>query len=66
MNISKTKLSYAMLNANINTGKHLAEKANVSVNTISRLLNGGSAKICTVRKLAYALNVDPLEIIEEA
>ncbi|WP_283608353.1 helix-turn-helix domain-containing protein [Faecalispora anaeroviscerum] len=64
MRIDKLKLAYAMLKAGIDSSKKLAEVAQVSVNTISRILNGGSAKVPTVRKIAAALNVDPMELIE--
>lgn len=54
-----------MLNAGVESAKHLAELSGVSPNTISRLNNGGTAKLSTVRLLADCLGVDPAEIIEE-
>lgn len=66
MKISISKLSVAMVNAGIDSSKRLAEVAGVSVNTISRLRNGGSAKITTLRRLAEALGVSPSDILEGA
>lgn len=63
--ISKKKLSVAMLRAGVESAKHLAELSGVSPNTISRLNNGSTAKLSTVRLLAGSLGVDPAEIIEE-
>lgn len=63
MRMNKLKLSYAMLKAGVDSSKRLAELAGISVNTISRILNGGSAKVATVRKIAKALNVDPIELL---
>ena len=54
-----------MLNADIGTSKQLAKVSGVSVNTISRLRNGGSITLLTLKRLANALNVEPSEIIEE-
>ena len=64
MKISISKLSVAMVNAGIDSSKRLAEVSGVSVNTISRLRNGGSAKITTLRRLAEALGVSPSDILE--
>lgn len=64
LKISIPKLSIAMVNAGIDSSKRLAELAGVSVNTISRLRNGGSAKLHTLRKLAEALGVSPADILE--
>lgn len=63
--INKGKLSVAMLNAGVDTSKRLAEVSGVSVNTISRLHNGGSVKLHTLQRLAKTLGVDPAELIEE-
>lgn len=65
MNISKAKLSLAMLNAGIDTSKQLAEVSGLGTNTISRINNGFSAKVPTVRKLAEALGVKPEDLLEE-
>lgn len=65
LKISISKLSVAMVNAGIDSSKRLAEVSGVSVNTISRLRNGGSVKLPTLRTLAEALGVDPAELIEE-
>lgn len=64
MDISKTKLSVAMLNAGIDTSKQLAQLSGISPNTISRIFNGSGAKVSTVRKLAAALGVDVADIIK--
>ncbi len=65
MKINITKLSVAMIHANISTAKRLAEVSGVSVNTISRMHNGGSVKLPTLQRLSVALGVDPAELIEE-
>lgn len=54
-----------MLKAGIDSGKELAKLAKISPNTLSRLNNGGSAKLATVKALANALNCDPVELIED-
>ena len=64
--INKGKLSVAMLNAGVDTSKRLAELSGVSVNTISRLNNGGSVKLPTLQAMAEALNCNPVELVEEA
>ena len=64
LKISISKLSVAMVNAGIDSSKRLAEVSGVSVNTISRLRNGGSVKLPTLRLLAEALDVDPADILE--
>lgn len=63
--ISKNKISRAMLNAGIYSAKELAKRAKISPNTLSRINNGGSAKLPTVIALAAALNCDPADLIEE-
>ena len=65
MRIDLAKLGLAMMQAGIDSSKQLAEVSGVSVNTTSRIHNGGSAKIPTVRRLAAALDTDPANIIEE-
>ena len=64
MKISICKMSVAMVNAGVDSSKRLAEVAGVSVNTISRLRNGGSVKLPTLRRLAEALDVSPADLIE--
>ena len=54
-----------MLRAGVTCYKNLAERAGVSVNTVSRIINGGSAKLPTLQALAKTLNVDPADIIEK-
>lgn len=54
-----------MLAAGINTARELAKVSGVSVNTISRLNNGGTVKLSTLRRIAAALKVDPAELLEE-
>ncbi len=63
--ISKKKLSVAMLAAGVESAKHLAQLSGISPNTISRLNNGSTAKLSTVRVLADSLGVAPVDIIEE-
>lgn len=63
--ISKSKMNQIMLQSDISSGKELANLANLSVNTLSHLNNGGSAKLPTIRALAEALNCDPADLIEE-
>lgn len=63
--ISKNALGISMLRAGVNSYKNLAERAGVSVNTVSRLINGGSASLPTLRALGDALGIDPADIIEK-
>lgn len=63
--ISKNKMSLAMLKAGIYSAKELAKRAKISPNTLSRINNGGSAKLPTIIALAAALNCDPADLIEE-
>ena len=63
--ISKNALQIAMFRAGITSHKDLAERAGVSVNTVSRIVNGGSTKLPTLRALCNALGVDVAEIIEK-
>lgn len=64
--ISKSKLGIAMLNAGVRSAKELAALAGIGINTLSRLNNGGSAKLATVQALAGALNCQPADLLEEA
>ena len=63
--ISKSKLSLAMLNVGLGSAKELAQVSGVSVNTISRSMNGGSVKLLTIGTLAKALNVNPMDLAED-
>ncbi len=54
-----------MLSAGVKSARELAALAEVGINTLSRLNNGGSAKLSTVQALAGALKVDPAELLEE-
>ena len=56
--VSKKKMGSSMLVAKIGSAKDLAVLSGVSVNTISRLSNGGRAKLATIQALAEALHVD--------
>lgn len=62
--INKKLLGIAMLNAGVKSAKELAALTGISVNTVSRLNNGGSVKLATIQALANALGVDPEEILE--
>ena len=53
-----------MLNAGIETSKQLAALSGVSVNTISRLNNGGSVKLPTLQAMAAALKTTPAELVK--
>ena len=53
-----------MLNAGVGSSKDLAALSGVSVNTISRLNNGGSVKLPTLQAMAAALKCDPADILE--
>lgn len=64
--ISKNKLGAAMLRAGISSAKELAKQAEVGVNTLSRLNNGGRATLATIQALAGALHVDAADLLEEA
>lgn len=61
----KKALGAKMVQAGISSGKELAKLSGVSVNTISRLNNGGSAKLSTIKALAAALGCDPANLIME-
>ncbi len=63
--INKNALVIAMLRAGITSYKNLAERAGVSVNTVSQIIYGGSASLPTLQAFGKALGVDPLEIIEK-
>lgn len=63
--VSKKNLGVAKINARVKADKDLALLAGVSVNTISRINNGGRATLATVQALAAALNVKPAELLEE-
>lgn len=54
-----------MLSAGVKSARDLAALAGVGINTISRLNNGGSAKLATVQALAGALKVDPAGLLED-
>ena len=62
--INKKLLGVAMLNAGVKSAKELAALAGIGVNSVSRLNNGGSVKLATIKALANALGVDPEEILE--
>ncbi len=63
MKISKRKIT-ALMGANLMTQIKLAEVSGVSRATINTALLKGSCSIQTVGKIAKALGVDPIEIIE--
>ena len=63
--ISKRNLGVAKLNAGVKSDKDLAVLAGVSVNTISRINNGGRATLPTVQAIATALGCVPAELLEE-
>lgn len=54
-----------MLNAKVKSSRDLAVLAGVSVNTVSRINNGGRATLATAQALARALGVTPAELLEE-
>ena len=58
-------LGARMAQAGISSGKELAERSGISVNTVSRLHNGGSAKLSTIKALAAALGCSPANLIQE-
>lgn len=63
MKISKRKIT-ALMGANLMTQIRLAEVSGVSRATINTALLKGSCSIQTAGKIAKALGVDPVEIIE--
>lgn len=63
MKISKRKI-LSMLGAKLMTQEQLAQAAGVSRTTVNCTLLKGSCSIQTVGKIAKALGVDPVEIIE--
>lgn len=62
----KQKMLVKMAEAGIGSYRELAARTGVSVNTISRLNNGGSAQFVTLQALAGALNCEPADLLEEA
>ena len=64
MQISKRKIS-ALMNANLMTQLTLAKKAGVSRVTINSTLLKGSCSTETAGKIAKALGVDPIDIIDQ-
>lgn len=63
---SPERISVNMVKAGIASYKELSALSGVCANTISRLNNGGSAQLATLRRLAETLNVDPADLLEEA
>ena len=63
MNISKEKLEIAMARAKMNRNK-LAEKAEMPVSTICNLYTRGRCKPATAGRIAEALGIDVVEILE--
>ncbi len=63
MKIDKGKLIVSMARAQL-CRSEVAEKAGLSVNTLSGALSRGSCKPATVGKIAQALGVDVTEIID--
>lgn len=63
--ISKQKLCMRMVQAGLGSYKELSKVSGVSVNTLSRSNNGGSAKLTTIQTLAAALRCDPADLLEE-
>lgn len=63
--ISRNALQVAMVSAGVGSYNELAKITRLSVNTISRLNNGGSARMPTLQTIAKALNVAPVNIIEK-
>lgn len=64
MKIDNSKLELAMANACINTNE-LSQKASINCSTLTRIKNGKQVQPITVGKIAQALNVQVIEIIEE-
>ena len=64
MKIQQTKFEIALAKARL-TKTSLAKKAGISSATITKLLAGNNSAPITVGKIAVALGVDPVEIIEE-
>lgn len=50
--IDKKLLDLAMLRAGVKSGKDLADLAGISVNTVSRMNNGGRVSLATLERLA--------------
>jgi len=63
LKINISKMAVAMVNAGIDSSKRLAELSGISVNTISRLRNGGSVKLPTLQRLAETLSVTPADLL---
>ena len=63
MRLDRKKLVCAMIDANVNTTQ-LAEKSGVSRPTTCSIKNGKSCSYDTADKLAKALGVDVVELLE--
>ncbi len=64
MRLNRKKLVCAMMDADLNT-KRFAEKAGVSRATACSIKNGKSCNYDTAVKLATALNVSVIDLIEQ-
>ena len=64
MKVNKKKLELSMARACIN-GRELAKKAGIPLSTVQRLMCYPNTRTKTLGKLARALGVDPLEIMEQ-
>lgn len=65
MKINKTKMATCMLRRGFSTQKELAKKSGLNENTVSNLMRGLPGKLETVGRLAKALGIDPVEILED-
>lgn len=62
---SPKRISVRMAKAGIGSYKELAALSGVCTNTLSRLNNGGSAQLATLRRLSAVLNCEPVDLMEE-
>lgn len=62
---SPHKISARMIKAGIANYQELADLSGVCANTISRLNNGGSARLPTLRRLATALDCEPADLLNQ-
>lgn len=64
MTVDKSKLTLAMARACMNSAD-LAKAAEMSLQTVNRVLIGRSVRPATLGRVARALGVDPADIIKE-
>ena len=63
LKIDNERVDLLMKRANIKSYRALAEKANIHYNTVTNIMRGGTFDSNTARKLAWALNCNPIDLM---